>query len=357
MRMGSYQKAISNGFISLFIFIAFSACQKSPEKQPGSGQAKNHLVETQLVTMNTLHAVRTRTGTLRARREVKLHSQEEGEIIRLPYFSGDRVKQGELVAEIDSTLIRVQLTRATISRKQAQQDANRLKKLRSSHIVSDDEYNQALTRLELAKADEAIFKTRMKYTRIVSPINGVVTERLTEPGNFTQKYQHILSVSDPSTLYTELRVSGLLLPSLQVGDTTKIKIDALGKQFYSGVISRIHPVIDTATRRGTIEVELSSVPEGAIAGQLCRVELVGHSANRQVIKYSALRRDGDGKYVFIMDEDNTVQRKTVTTGLRLAENIEIIDGLENGQKVVVKGFLGLTQGEKVKPVTPQAYED
>jgi membrane fusion protein (multidrug efflux system) len=165
-----------------------------------------------------------------------------------------------------------------------------------------------------------------------------------------ERHDHVLTISDPSSLITELPVSELILPRLRTGDSARVRIDALGDQVYGGHITRIYPTLDPLTRRGTIEVELQPVPEGAAPGQLCRVELGTHAAQRRVIPFSALRRDDESEYVFVLDSEGKAQRANVKSGLRLAEKVEITEGLQDGQQVITRGFLGLTSGKKVKPV-------
>jgi membrane fusion protein (multidrug efflux system) len=316
--------------------------------------ARDHLVEVAVVKSDNLNVVRTRTGTLRARREVKVYTQEEGRITALPLYEGDAVTEGDMLVRLDNTLIRAQLSRATATRKQAEQDVKRLKELRTRKLVSEDEYTRALTQLDVARADEHVLKTRLGYTTITSPISGVVSARLSEPGNVVERHQHVLTISDPSSLVTELPVSELILPDLAKGDVARVRIDALGDQVYEGRIIRIHPNLDPVSRRGTIEVELEPVPERAAPGQLCRVELSTQPGQRRVIPFSALRRDDVSEYVFVLDEEGRAQRVDVSSGLRLAENIEIKEGLVDGQQVITKGFLGLSSGKKVKRVNREA---
>jgi membrane fusion protein (multidrug efflux system) len=309
-----------------------------------------HLVETAPVISDSLSVVRTRTGTLRALREVKIYTQEEGRITALPVYEGDRVETGEVVVRLDDALIKAQLARATATRKQAEQNLNRLKELRGKKLVSEDEYARAQTQVEVSEADEQLLRTRLGYTTITSPLTGVVSERLSEPGNVAERYQHLLTLSDPSSLVTELPVSELILPDLAVGDVARVRIDALGDRVYEGRIIRIYPALDPVTRRGTIEVEIAPVPAGAAPGQLCRVELSTRAAHRRVIPFSALRRDETSEYVFILDGEGRAQRVEVTSGLRLAEKVEITQGLEDGQQVITRGFLGLIPGKAVKRV-------
>jgi membrane fusion protein (multidrug efflux system) len=338
--------------VALFLACAVAClpgCGPEPEAVAEKGEPV-HLVETAPVVSDSLSVVRTRTGTLRALREVKIYTQEEGRITALPVYEGDRVKTGDVVVRLDDALIRAQLARAAATHKQAEQNLNRLKELRGKKLVSEDEYARAQTQLEVSGADEQLLKTRLGYTTIESPLNGVVSERLSEPGNVAERNQHLLTISDPSSLVTELPVSELILPYLAVGDVARVSIDALGDRVYEGHIIRIYPTLDPVTRRGTIEVEIAPVPAGAAPGQLCRVELSTRAARRRVIPFSALRRDENSEYVYIVNGGGQAQRVDVTSGLRLGEKVEIRQGLADGQQVVTRGFLNLIPGKPVKRV-------
>lgn len=343
-------------WIFLFLLAAatvLSGCGQ-PQDPAGGKRDTAHLVETAAVISDSLSVVRTRAGSLRARREVRIHAQEEGRITSLPFYEGDMVKTGDVVVQLDDTLLRVQLARAAATRKQAAEDVKRLGELRSSKLISENEYTRAVTALEVAEADEQLLQTRLGYTTIRAPFDGVVTARLSDPGNILERHQHVLTIADPSSLVTELPVSELILPGLEVGDVAQVRIDALGDRTFEGRIMRIYPNLDPLTRRGTIEVEIDPVPKGAAPGQLCRVELNTHAARRQVIPYAALRRDASSEYVFVLDADSRAQRVDVESGLRLADKVEIRQGLRDGQQVITRGFLGLSPGKPVKPVRPAA---
>jgi membrane fusion protein (multidrug efflux system) len=333
--------------------LCLAGCGQEPEAVAPKG-VPVHLVETAPVVSDSLSVVRTRTGTLRALREVRIYTQEEGRITALPVYEGDRVRTGDVVVRLDDALIEAQLARAAATRKQAEQNLNRLKELRGKKLVSEDEYARSRTQLEVSEADEQVLKTRMGYTTIESPLNGVVSERLSEPGNVAERNQHLLTISDPSSLVTELPVSELILPDLAVGDVARVRIDALGDRVYEARITRIYPTLDPLTRRGTIEVEIAPVPAGAAPGQLCRVELSTRKASRRVIPFSALRRDESSEYVYVVNGEGRAQRVDVTSGLRLGEKVEILKGLEDGQQVVTRGFLNLKPGMPVKRVERSA---
>jgi membrane fusion protein (multidrug efflux system) len=347
------QHKIMPYLIFLIALLVLNGCtQPAPDKP--KKQKPEHLVETATAQRTDLSVSVTRTGSLKSRREVKIFTQEEGRIAELPYYEGDKVSQGTLVARLDDKLLQAQLRRAQATLNKSKEDIKRLRNLYQRKLVSDEEVAQAETEYEVAKADKEVLQTRLGYTRIAAPISGIVTQRLTEPGNIAERYDHLLTIADPSSLITEVTISELLLPELKVGDAAKVRIDALGPAHYQGVITRIHPNLDPVTRRGIIEVELKPVPAGARPGQLCRVTLDTHAGNRLAIPFRALRRDADSEYIFVVDADNKAQRVAVTSGLRIGEQVEIISGLSAGQRVVTKGFLSLKAGTQVKPVHPAA---
>ena len=333
--------------VSLF-FVA--ACSQETPGKPNKKPKALHLVEAVQVNLSSVAVERVRTGTLRARREVKIHNQEDGEIIKLPYFEGDRVRQGDVLVQLDDKLLQAQLNRAQATRQQAEQDLKRTRNLFRKKLVSDEELSRAETALEVAKADEQVLKTRLSYTTIKSPINGIVSARLSEPGNIAERYTHLLTISDPTSLITEVTLSELLISKLAVGHPAAVTVDALSDEIFQGRVSRIFPNLDPVTRRGTVEVELKPVPKGARPGQLCRVTLATNTAQRLVIPFSALRRDQGGAYVFTVDSSSIVHRSPVVSGLRIGEQVEILSGLEQGQQVVTKGFLDLAVGKQVKIV-------
>ena len=104
--------------LPMFACLVLTACGQQAD-QARERIARQHLVEIALVQSDNLNVVRTRTGTLRARREVKVYTQEEGRITALPLYEGDEVGEGDVLVRLDDTLIRAQLSRASATRKQA----------------------------------------------------------------------------------------------------------------------------------------------------------------------------------------------------------------------------------------------
>lgn len=330
-----------------------SGCSDKPagETQTTAAAVKPVAVSSITVRSEPLAQTLVRSGTLRARRIVRLHSQEEGRIEALPVFEGDRVKAGAVLVRLDDRLLRAELNKAEANRQQAQQDAARLQRLSGRKLVSEDEQLRAETALRVAEAEESLLKTRLGYATITAPFDGVVSQRMVEPGDAVPKFAHLLTLVDPQSLVTEVSVSELVLPTLQVGDAVQVRIDALGSTQFAGRIERIHPTIDAATRQGVVEIALSPVPPGAQAGQLCRVYLPGEVQQRLTVPLTALRQDVEGEYVFTVDASDTARRTSVHSGMSLDDRIEILEGLKDGDRVITRGFINLSAGKPVEIVT------
>ena len=338
-----------SGFILLAASLMLSACNDATEK-PVKKKKPVHLVETTEVLLDSVGLTQIRTGTLTSRREIKVFNQEEGAIIEMPFFEGDVVSQGDVVVRLDDKILRANLTRAQATHRKAKLDLQRIRDLYKKKLSSDEALNRSETELAIAAAEEEMFATRFGYTVIKAPINGVVSQRLSEPGNIAERYTHLLTISDHTALVTEVNVSELLVSHLHLDDDVTVIIDALGNESFSGRLSRIYPNLDPMTRRGTVEVTLTPVPAGARPGQLCRVKFNSRTAERLMIPFRALRRDIEGEYVFRL-QGNKVVRNSILSGLRIAEQVEVLQGLESGQRIVTRGFLDLVENKPVKDLS------
>lgn len=344
--------------LSLFLcLLALAACDNQSEYMNTAPRtAKPSVVETVSAQSHDVTRTIERNGSLRALRTAALSLQQEGVLLELPYHEGDRVSKGDLLARLDDTLLRAQLKKTVAQRRQAEQDLKRLKRLQNSRVVAEDELARAATALDIARAEEEELQIRLQQTRLFAPFDGTISARLAEPGDTLPRLSHLLSLIDTYNLTTELQLSELVITGLKLGDTVSLTIDALGPQRFTGTIQRIHPLVDPASRQGTIEILLTQPPQGARPGQLCRVELSLQSHNRLLVPYIALRRDSRGEYLFVVNSENKIERREVVSGLHFDEKVELLHGLDPGEQIVTRGFLGLGEGSTVSvsnPATPQ----
>ncbi|WP_462321793.1 efflux RND transporter periplasmic adaptor subunit [Halochromatium sp.] len=315
-----------------------------------SRPAAEHLVTAITAERTSVSVPHERPGSLRLRRLVRLHSQEEGRITELEVFEGDAVEQGQPLIRLDDDLLRAELDAARATAAQERLDLKRLEGLAGRGGASEDEIAQARTAVAVAEAQVRVLETRLAFTEISAPFAGLIIARLAEPGDFVTKNTHLLSIADPASLIAEVLVSELVLPELTVGDPVQIRIDALGGLTVPGRILRIHPRLSEIGRQAKVEIAFDQIPAGARDGQFIRVRFESRGIPRLMVPFRALRQDRDGPFVWIMDEAGKAQRQAVETGVRITDQVEIVAGLEPGTQVITRGFLGLAADDEVRAI-------
>lgn len=339
--------------IPIVIFLLLTACQATTPPPPKSSEREEtYLVEVAAITKQSLNKIDSYTGNVIARRSVRIFTQEAGKITALPYYEGDAVKSGTMLVQLDDALLKAQFNKAQASYQQTQVNTKRLRLLGAKKLIAEEEMLRAETEEAVAKADVEILTTRLGYTTITAPFNGILTARLVEIGDIVTANTHVATLIDPNSLIVNVSLPELPFNQLKLQDNATIHLDALGSQTWRGKVMRLHPTLDANTRLGTVEISLNPLPSGAKSGQFAKVNFDTLLKPQIAIPYTGLRRDREGEFVFLVTENNQVKRQAVHSGQRLANVVEIIEGLAEGQKIVTRGFLGLQAGKTVQIAKP-----
>ena len=340
-----FKLALLLGSLLLLISWEHSIANPTQEKK-----ANLPLVRTYTVKPRTFSTEQTYPGTVVAQRWARLFSQETGKITVLPFHESDYVKQGQLLVQLDDSLLRAELAKANALHQQAQLKVKRLQTLIKKQLVAQQELDQANTELAIAKADIQILTTRLGYTKINAPFNAIITERLVEPHDIVSTHTHVLTLIDPTSLLVSTQVFDVV--PIEKGMPVSVQIDALNHHTYAANVERFYPATTEANSHlFTVEIKITPLPAKLQLGQFCRVYFQKNSPSLLAIPYVAIQRDFQGEFVFIINKDNQVIRQAVQTGSRFSKQIEITQGLAEEQHVVTHGFLGLKVGQQVKIMT------
>jgi RND family efflux transporter MFP subunit len=298
-------------------------------------------------------------GGLAAWREVQVGTEATGQRIeRVAVDIGQRVKQGQLLAQLASASLAAELaaTRASLLEAQASaQDAAataaRLKSLAGTEAVSAQQVEQAQAADAAARARVAALQARVKadelrlsHTRVVAPVDGVVATKEAVEGALPQPGQNLFTLIRDGRLEWRAEVPGADLAALSPGQ--KVRVTPAGGTAVEGKVRLVAPTVDPATRMGRVLVDL---PAGgaARAGMFARGEFVLGEAPVLTLPQSALLlRDGFA-YVFRI-EGSKVRQLKVEAGRRQGERVEIRAGLKAGEAVVQQGVGFLSDGDTVK---------
>lgn len=340
---------IINCVIITCLAIALQGCDNNKSGSEAKKRPPRPLpvVEMAVVDHQLLNRRMNLTGTLESKKQVHLYNQTPGLIIKLPFYEADEVSEGDILAQLDDTIIRAEFNKANANYRQSKLDYSRLETLSKKNLTSKELLTQAKTKVELDKSEYQLQKKRLSYTQIKAPWSGIISERLNEPGDVLPLHTHFMTLLDISSLIVKVSLSELYLPLIKIGDYISFRVDALGSVEYSGQISRIYPLVNTQTRKGVIEVMLNDVPEGALPGQLARITLTTAKEKVLVLPLSAIRYDQQGAFVYKINPDNSIQRTSITTGKKYPDLIEVLDGVRSKDSVVKKGLFGLRSGKKV----------
>lgn len=342
----------------MVLLLALAGCGNSPGN-PGGGTDRRPavLVEVELARRMPLSSTVSATGSIAAKNEVKIIAQTEGKIIKLDVEEGDRVRAGDVLVQLDASVLRAQTNEAEAQMIDAKGSYERLKKLFESNLVSQQEYDQARARYEVAKARLEYQKVLLNYTTIRSPITGVVTYRGAREGDIAVPRNLLLIVADPTNLVMEINVSELEVPQIKIGDPVDIRVDAYPGNKFSGRVRRIYPVSDPVSRLVKVEVQLTDPDARLLPGMFARAELTTvRRADALVLSNDAIITAPDGQTFVFAVEDSVVKRRPVTLGIRDNRYSEIINGVREGDRIVVVGQNNLNDNMIVRVIKERSDE-
>jgi RND family efflux transporter MFP subunit len=251
-----------------------------------------------------------------------------------------------LLARIDERETKAQVEVARLGLAEATRAHERAKAARQEEIISEEIYDQALSRMESAAAQLDNNRILLGYTRITAPFDGIIIERNVKFADNVTPNQKLFRISDFEPLLCPIQVPEKELSRLKIGQPAHVEVEAWPEERFDAGVLRISPVVDAAT--GTIKVTLQVGTRGKLRpGMFASVFLVmDHHDNAMVIPKSALSYESFGDTVYVA-RDNIAERRDLKLGFEEAELVEVLEGLSDGERVIVVGQDGLSDGTPV----------
>jgi RND family efflux transporter MFP subunit len=311
-------------------------------------------VETAVVRQGEIARVVVLPGTVEPIRTVGVNAQVSGALLEVPVEEGDRVSRDQVVARLDDRELQAQLRSAEAAYEVAEAAFERAQQLRERQVITQPEYEADRTAFEAARAQLDQLRTRVGFTEVRSPIGGVVTAKLVQSGDVIGVQGRLLDVAEVDTMVVRVAVSELDVVEIAEGDRVAVELDARPGETLQAAVRRVFPAADPATRLVPVEVALSDDDRSrARPGFLARVTFeLDPKPDARLVPASAIVSRGGGEGVYVV-ADSTVVLRTVTPGLTAAGQIEIVEGLEVGDRVVTLGANLLRDGARIRDVTGQ----
>jgi RND family efflux transporter MFP subunit len=322
-------------------------------------------VETVTLATRPVEETSEYIGTVKSRRSTTIQPQAEGFLTRIVARSGDRVRQGAVLMEIDAG--RQEATVATLEAQRAARDADlaywkqqteRLRTLLDAGAVSQQEYDQAAATLrtgeaQLAAIDQQIREQRVElgYHRVVAPTAGVVGDIPVRLGDRVTQSTVLTTIDDNQGLEIYIQVPVQQAPSLTVGLPVRI-VDDRGQEITATTIAFVAPSVDPETQSVLAKAALAR-PGGYRTDQFVRVRVVWRSSPGLTIPLVAVTRVNGRFFAFVAEAGDggaTIARqRPVELGPITGNDYVVTKGLAAGERLIVSGVQKIGDG---MPVTP-----
>jgi RND family efflux transporter MFP subunit len=377
------------GLLSLFIAIAATslgmACGSGEKSKVAAGE-RVHGIQLETVRLQELPDVYEATGTVRSATASVLAAQISGTVLEMRVKAGDFVKRGQVLAVIDDRTPRAQLAAAQAGVEEAVQGAaeieqailaaaadrqfaeatyKRYQGLLEKNSVSKQEFEGAESRYKAALANERALLAKKKqieargqqahsqkesaqavfsYSRVVSPMDGVVTVKSVDAGTVVMAGMPIVTVEDPGRYRLEASVPEQFISHAKLG--TVISVNT-GRGVFGGRISEVVPSADVDSRTFLVKADLPR-DCGCRSGEYGTAGLPVGEMKRLTVPRPAIVGHGQLEGVYVANERGVVEFRLVKTGKEMGERIEILSGLAEGEKVAISQLEKLRDGVRVE---------
>lgn len=281
---------------------------------------------------------------------VDIYPMASGIVEKIQHDEGDDVKKGTVLAVLDEREALINEQKARINYEKIKMEFARQKEIYEKQMVSKEAYDRFRYNLETARLDWEQKRLLLSYTRITSPISGVVTRRHIKIGNKINISQIAFSV-----VQIREKIAVVNIPE-QEKDFVFLKqksVITAGDQQVTGFVKRISPAINPESGTFRVTVEVNDKKNVFAVGQFVNVKII-KKVHKNVILLTkdALLYEGGKVYVFVIDKDNKATKKLVKLGFEEGNVMEIDQGLTGTEKVVTAGKSSLKTDTVVKVVEP-----
>lgn len=329
--------------------LLLSSCsQKSNEQASRGGGSGSMLpVEAQIIHPQLLRNTIFTTGTLLANEEVELRSETSGRITRIFFQEGKRVKKGELLLKINDSELQAQLKGKEVEEKLASDQESRMRKLRETNLVSQEDYDKELNTLHVIQADKEAIEALLAQTEIVAPFSGIVGLRYVSEGGYVTPDVLIATMQDIDPLKVEFSVPEKYALQIKLGTEIAVQVGD-SQEKHLGVVYAVESKVDLETRTIRARARIPNPSAALIPGSFGKVEITLNELPDAIMipSGSVIPRIND-EIVYIC-RSGKAQSIVVTTGIRTDSNIQIVRGLTPGDTLIVTGLLQLTDGKDVQ---------
>jgi membrane fusion protein (multidrug efflux system) len=321
---------------------------RSEEATPGTTSTTAAVpVQVLTLTPQTLTERLSTTGTIRANEDVEIVAEIAGKVAAIHFREGRPVTSNQLLLEIDDTQLAAERERAAYRLSLAERSEERQRRLLEDGLTSQEEYDFALSELNVLKAELELAEARLVKTRIHAPFAGIIGLRDVSLGSYLTPQTRIATLQDVDPVKIDFSLPEKYVRHVHTGASIEFRTKG-SEEVHAATVVAMEPLVDLETRSLTVRAQ-SPNPEGVLVpGAFADVEIVVRRIeNALAVPSRAVIPELGGKKVFVY-EGGEAQPRPVETGLRTAELVEVTEGLEADDRVIVTAIQRLRPGLPVE---------
>ena len=282
-------------------------------------------------------------GCLRSGQGVVLRPEVSGRITQLNFRDGERVSKGQLLVQFDDQLPAAQLKQSLAEQSIAAANHKRNQDLLAQKFVSQRSVEESAANLEVAQAKVALAQATLERLKVKAPFDGIAGIRLVNQGDYLKDGADIVNIEDIDAVFVDFRLPERFQSKVRKGQRAQVDLDALPGRKFTAVGPAVDPLVDTNGRSVGVRACIDNRQLQLRPGMFARVTPVfGERENAIVVPEEAVVPQGQKAYVIKVvdgaEKDSKVsQRVEVRVGIRRPGKVEIVEGLREGDTVVIAG--------------------
>ncbi len=325
-----------------------SAKGKAMEKGGPGGRAPSVVVGRAETTsiVDSIEAV----GTALANEQADLNSTVTERISRINFSDGQYVPRGAVIAELVRSEQSANLNESQARLREAQSQMNRLRQLQKQGFATRARIDEQQAAIDVARAQSAQATSQIGDRVIRAPFSGWLSLRRISPGTVVNAGTTIVTIVDHSTIKLDFTVPETYLPALKAGLQIAATAAAFPGETFRGTIATIDPLLDPVTRSVTARAILPNPDLRLRPGMLMTVDIKSPARQALTVPELAVIGEGSGAYVWRVDAESEAVRVPVKAGSRRDGRVEIVSGLNPGDRIVAEGTVKLRGPGLIRPV-------
>ncbi len=287
-------------------------------------------------------------GTGMAKESIDVIANATELVVGLFFQDGQTVEKGKLLVQLQDAQHQAELQQMKINLEEQERELKRLTPLYNARITSQKDYDAARTAVARAKTQIDIVEYQIANRKVIAPFSGKLGMRRISLGNLVSPSTIITTLDDISEIKIDFRISEKYYPLIKDGQKVGVTSVAYPDKIFDGEISAISPRIDTTTRTVEVRATVPNRTGNLMPGMLFVVKLDLGSRSALMVPENAIMSLGEIQYVFVYrPRTRTVSRREVKLGLRDRGSVEVVEGLREGDEIVIDGVLKLVDGSAI----------